>query len=95
MIYEKLELPDIFANLTESEIGVLWCVIQGITNKEIGERLYISLGTVKFHLSSLYKKTQTRTRTALTNKVLLFLINRPLNFELFSEIFSKKTDKNL
>ena len=92
MIDEKLEIPDVFANLTECEINVLWCVIQGITNKEIGKRLYISLGTVKFHLSSLYKKTQTHTRTALTNKVLLFLINRPLNFELFSEVFSRSNN---
>jgi len=83
----EMQLPDLFTNLTECEIKVLWCVIQGITNKEISKQLFISVGTVKFHLSSLYKKTKTKTRTELTQKVLLFLINKPLNFEMFFHLF--------
>ena len=83
MINEIVDEQSLFNDLTEREIDVLWCVIQGIRNKEISKELYISPSTVKFHLSSLYKKTNTKGRTQLTNKVLLSLISKPLNFELF------------
>lgn len=40
-------------------------VAQGLTNSEIGERLYIGLSTVKTHLASLMTKLAARNRVEL------------------------------
>ena len=49
-------------NLTEREIDVLRCVTAGYENKEIGLELYISIHTVKAHISSIIKKLNARNR---------------------------------
>ena len=77
-------------DFTEREMDVLWCVMQGMTNKDIGNTLSIALCTVKFHLANLYQKTKTRSRTELTNKILLSLINKPLNSEIFRKLIRVK-----
>lgn len=51
--------------LTEREEEVLITVARGRTNAEIAEELYISLSTVKAHLSSLMTKLETRNRVEL------------------------------
>ena len=42
--------------LTERERDVLKCIVEGLKNKEIAERLVVSLGTVKFHISNIFHK---------------------------------------
>jgi two-component system, NarL family, response regulator LiaR len=42
--------------LTEREQDVLRCMVDGLNNHEIAEKLVISLGTVKFHISNIYQK---------------------------------------
>jgi NarL family two-component system response regulator LiaR len=42
--------------LTERERDVLSCMVEGLSNSEIAERLVVSLGTVKFHISNIYQK---------------------------------------
>lgn len=49
----------------ESEIIQLICV--GLTNKEIAEKLFITLQTVKDHTSRIYLKTEVKNRTQLAN----------------------------
>jgi DNA-binding NarL/FixJ family response regulator len=49
--------------LTEREEGALALVAQGLTNAEIGERLFVSPSTVKTHLASLQAKLGARNRT--------------------------------
>jgi LuxR family maltose regulon positive regulatory protein len=49
--------------LSERETEVLALIAQGLTNREVGERLYISQGTVKAHTSSIYGKLGVRNRT--------------------------------
>ena len=49
--------------LTERELEVLALVAEGLSNREIGERLYISQGTVKAHTSNIYGKLGVRSRT--------------------------------
>jgi LuxR family maltose regulon positive regulatory protein len=49
--------------LSERELEVLSLIAEGLTNREIGERLYISQGTVKAHTSNIYGKLGVRSRT--------------------------------
>jgi LuxR family maltose regulon positive regulatory protein len=49
--------------LSDRELEVLALVSEGLTNREIGQRLYISQGTVKAHTSNIYGKLGVRSRT--------------------------------
>ncbi len=50
------------AQLTERELDVLELVAQGLTNREVAARLFISTGTVRTHLEHVYEKLGVRTR---------------------------------
>ncbi len=49
--------------LTKRELEVLGLIRQGSTNAQIGEQLYISERTVKFHVTSILSKLHASTRT--------------------------------
>ena len=51
--------------LTPAEERVFWEVIQGFTNKQISDRLFISPRTVQTHLSSILNKLNLENRTQL------------------------------
>src|SRR5215213_9784271 len=55
--------------LTEREREVLLLLAQGLTNKEIAERLVITTNTVKRHLKAIFEKLNVHTRSAATAKV--------------------------
>jgi len=42
--------------LTERERDVLRCMVDGLNNNEIADKLVVSLGTVKFHVSNIFHK---------------------------------------
>lgn len=48
--------------LTERERDVLRCMTEGMNNNEIAEKLVISLGTVKFHISNIFQKLGAGSR---------------------------------
>ena len=50
--------------LTAREIEVLALVAQGISNQEIGERLFISAFTVKRHIANILTKLDVPSRAA-------------------------------
>jgi NarL family two-component system response regulator LiaR len=50
-------------DLTEREREVLALLAQGMNNKEIAERLVISISTAKYHVSSVLSKLGAATRT--------------------------------
>jgi DNA-binding NarL/FixJ family response regulator len=51
------------AKLTKRELEILDALADGLTNKEIAKRLWLTEQTVKFHLSSVYRKLGVSSRT--------------------------------
>ena len=58
-----------WASLTESERQVAELVARGHSNKEIGERLYMSHRTVGSHLYRIFPKLGLRSRVELARIV--------------------------
>ena len=52
-------------NLSQSEIQIIKCISQGITNKEIGEQLFLTEGTVKNKITQILNKLDLRDRTQI------------------------------
>ena len=48
--------------LTDRERDVLRCMVEGLNNNEIAEQLVVSLGTVKFHISNIFRKLGVDSR---------------------------------
>jgi DNA-binding NarL/FixJ family response regulator len=59
---------DELSTLTNRESEVLDLLAQGLTNKEIAEKLVITTNTVKRHLKSIFEKLDVHTRSAATAK---------------------------
>jgi DNA-binding CsgD family transcriptional regulator len=55
-------------NISERELEVLRCLARGLSNDEIATQLFISLNTVKTHLSNLYFKLEAKRRTQAVEK---------------------------
>ncbi len=51
------------SNLTAREVEVLELIAEGMINKEIAKRLYISEKTVKNHVSNIFRKLNVSDRT--------------------------------
>lgn len=69
---------EITGNISESKIShrlnkrqheVLQLLLQGLTNKEIGERLFISPNTVKYHIRNIYRSFNVTSRPELFAKI--------------------------
>lgn len=56
--------------LTERERQVLALIAQGLTDRQVGERLFISVSTVRSHLDRIGDKTGLRRRAELTRLAL-------------------------
>lgn len=62
---ERQRPPVGWASLTPTEKEVVRLVAQGHTNAEVGKRLFVSVATVKKHLSHVYIKLDLRSRAEL------------------------------
>jgi DNA-binding NarL/FixJ family response regulator len=56
--------------LTERELDVLRLIVDGRSNAEIGEQLYITVGTVKTHVRNILNKLSVDDRTQIAVRAL-------------------------
>ena len=54
-----------YGELTEREQEIAALLVEGLTNRQIADRLYISEGTVKNYISAIYDKTGIHDRVKL------------------------------
>jgi LuxR family maltose regulon positive regulatory protein len=57
--------------LTERELEVLSLIAEGLSNKEIGQRLFLSLNTIKGHSRNIYGKLRVANRVQAASKARL------------------------
>ncbi len=55
-------------NLTDREHDVLQLLTKGYTNSDIAEHLFLSVSTIKTHVSNLYVKMDVKNRTQAMEK---------------------------
>lgn len=64
--------------LSRRELQILECVVEGKSNQEIAEAIYLSLDTVKSHLKNIYQKLGVCKRSqAIKTAIKEGLINLP------------------
>ncbi|MFA5669681.1 MAG: response regulator transcription factor [Balneolaceae bacterium] len=51
-------------NLTDREVEILNGVVEDLTERQIGEKLFISHHTVRTHIKNIYKKLHVNTRAS-------------------------------
>lgn len=64
---EDPRLTSLFAELTDREREVVGLVVEGLTNQEIAERLFVSTYTVKTHANRAMTKVEVRDRAQLVS----------------------------
>ncbi|HKY62641.1 MAG TPA: LuxR C-terminal-related transcriptional regulator [bacterium] len=62
VMVELMDLPE-RCRLTKAEVHVLALVAEGLSNREIARRIFISTSTVHSHLKSVMSKLDVRSRT--------------------------------
>jgi DNA-binding NarL/FixJ family response regulator len=67
-LFQQLRNPD--EVLTPREAELLSLLIEGLSNRELGRRLFISEATVKTHLAHIYAKLGVETRAAAVTTAL-------------------------
>jgi DNA-binding CsgD family transcriptional regulator len=55
------------AGVTDREADVLWAVAERLRNREIADRLHVSIRTVESHIAALLRKLQAGDRAALAD----------------------------
>ena len=67
LVQRKINVPVEINNqkLSIREIEVLGLIMQGLTNNEIAEKLFISYETVKSHRKNILEKTKAKNTAAL------------------------------
>ncbi len=55
-------------HISERELEVLQLMAQGLSNQQIGDRLFVSLNTIKTHSANLFAKLDVQRRTQAVEK---------------------------
>jgi ATP/maltotriose-dependent transcriptional regulator MalT len=59
----KSEIENLIEPLNEHELEVLRLTAEGLSNREIADRLVVVVGTVKWYLNHIYAKLGVHSRT--------------------------------
>ncbi len=62
------QLPAMVNNagkLSSREVEIISLIRQGLSNKEVSEKLFISTDTIKYHIKNIYRKLQISSRSEL------------------------------
>src|SRR5207245_10607739 len=57
--------------LNDREVRILRLLVDGATNREVGEQLHLSHNTIKFHIRQLLHKAGVSNRTELATRAAL------------------------
>ncbi|TLN14584.1 tetratricopeptide repeat protein, partial [bacterium] len=71
---KNLDQDELIEALTARELEVIRLIADGLSNKEIAERLVVSIGTVKAHTTNIYRKLDVPGRTKALAKAREFHI---------------------
>ncbi|PKR77738.1 DNA-binding response regulator [Halalkalibacillus sediminis] len=71
---QKKKSPNKSEELSEREKEVLQLLVEGLSNKEIANKLFISDKTVKIHVSKIYKKLKVKSRS----QVIIYAVQHKL-----------------
>jgi len=63
LIQASLHQPAVGYDLTAREKEILALMVEGLSNPDIAERLFVSRSTVKFHVSNILSKLGAESRT--------------------------------
>lgn len=63
--FQSYSKKDIGVELSDRELDILLLVAEGLNNKEIAQKLYLSEGTVRNYISNMLEKLSLRDRTQL------------------------------
>ncbi len=78
--------------LGDRQMEILNLILHGYTNREIADRLYISLSTVKSHVRVILKKLNARDRADIISKALQDVIGNDTRessfFKWFADLFT-------
>ncbi len=66
--------PGAAERLTPQELQIATYVAEGLTNRDVAERLFLSPKTIEFHLTGVYRKLNVRSRAEL---IRLFAVDTP------------------
>lgn len=70
IVLGQVNVPQSEVQLSPREIEVLRCIADGLSNKEIAQKLGISLSTVKTHIEDVLEKLSASDRTQAAVKAL-------------------------
>ena len=72
LISSQEELPPAFIEdykISRREVEIVEVIREGLTSRQIGERLFISQRTVEAHIHNIYRKCDVINRVELINKI--------------------------
>ncbi len=69
-VFARLAAPPADSGLTAREKQVLSLLVDGLVEKQIAEKLFVSFNTVDKHVRNIYTKLQVQTRAGVVAKVL-------------------------
>ena len=85
--------------LSDQEHRVVDFIMEGLSNTEIGNKLFITTKTVKFHLTNIYKKLGVTNRNALFYKILrakdCYLRNEPYKQDIDENRYLLKLEESM